>query len=190
MNNILNSNLSSKIEKRLSTLISNYITESDYGLNLTDKVEKTSKHMVGSMLVGGASVLSGIMGLAISLHMGGQELAQSVGSPVLLVGTSIAAASIAYAGIAKLVKIIRKTEEDKYTYNQDYKDTIEPKILDLKSKSDELLTKKIKKIEDSFGVDFSESDISKIKNISNPINKHETVKHSVKDLISNAKMKK
>lgn len=190
MQNILNSNLSSKLEKRLNAVISNYITESDYGLNLTDKVEKTNKHMVGSMLVGGASVLGGIMGLAISLHMGGQELAQSVGSPVLLGGTSIAAAAIAYAGIAKIVKIIRKSEEDKYNYNQDYKYTIEPKALDLKSKSDEVLNKKIKKIEESFGVDFSESDIEKIKNLSNPIHKNETVKNSVKDLISNAKMKK
>lgn len=187
---ILNSFLSSKLEKRLDKVISNYITQSDYGLNLTDKVEKSSKHMVGSMLVGGTSVLSGIMGLAISLHMGGQELAQSVGSPVLLGGTSIAAAAIAYAGIAKIVKIIRKSEEDKYNYNQEYKYTIEPKVLDLKSKYDDVLNKKIKRIEDNFGIEFSDTDIKRIKNISNTINKNETVNDSVKILVSNAKIKK
>lgn len=165
---LLNSNLSSKIEKRLDFLVDKKIIENSFNYN-----QKKSKH---SILLSAGSIIAGFSVFSTAIF------SESLNSNTILTSASvIASVGISLLGIKKLCEKMNEIKKEKESYNKNY----ELEYLKVQS-----FESHIEKIEDFYGLSFDTDDINKMKYVKNEKEKESTIKNSLKNLKIQNKGKK
>lgn len=180
-NTILNSDLSTKLEERLNSLITNHLKIEEPHLNDSASKKQLNKNLSSAMSVaGGLTKFAGIF-VAVSAFMiagryGVQAvdsnlahladyalLAKGVGLPALM-----GAIGLSYHGLLKLTENIEEKVNEKLgftTYSKTHKNLL--------------------KIEDDLGVEFSKEDLKKISSTLDEAN----IKQTMETAISNVRLK-
>lgn len=165
-NLLLNSNLSSKIEKRLDFLVDKKIIENSFHYN-----QKQAKH---SILLSSGGIIAGFSVFATTIAFSNPIFSETLNSNAILTSASlVASVGISLLGIKKLCEKMTEIKKEQEAYNNNY----ELEYLKVQS-----FDSHIANIENFYGLEFVVEDIEKMKSVKDVEEKNEVIKNAVNKL--------